>query len=203
MRTDVAKRITLLDPFERASRNFKRLFEISCAIKRLADPVFDVVANPQVVRVEALMHVHGYDTILFPRQGNNLIGLRHMKAHRLFRNDMRPALKRSEDDFSVQVIRRSDGHDIQIWKIPKDLQPGLLAKVSFGRVAGPFLEILLNQPRRFFGSSRHRSQLEPDRREVSAPMIQPHSPELRRDAGPLQVSVSPRVNVATEHPRAD
>src|SRR5207237_8616162 len=65
MRSHVTEGITLLDPFESAGRDFQRFLQVRQPIKRLTDPVFNIIADPEVVGVIALVHVHGYEKLFF------------------------------------------------------------------------------------------------------------------------------------------
>src|SRR3954470_21047405 len=49
MRANITERIALLRPLKRAGRYFQWLFQISSAIKRLANPLLNIITHSQVV----------------------------------------------------------------------------------------------------------------------------------------------------------
>ncbi|OQC24060.1 MAG: hypothetical protein BWX68_02451 [Verrucomicrobia bacterium ADurb.Bin063] len=199
MGADVAERVALLDPFERAGRDPQRLLQVGRAIERRAEALLDFLANARVVGVVAFVHVHRDDAVFPPGQRDDLIRLGDVQAHGFFGDDMDPGLQGGEDDLRVQRVGCGHGHDIQAGKGAQDLAPRLGAGEGPGRVARPALEVSPGAPGGCFGARRHRGQLEPDRGQVPRPAVQSHPPELRAEPGALQIRVGPRMHVAAKH----
>ena len=140
VRPDIRERIGLLDPLEGAGRDFQRLFENRPAVDRLADQMLDVVPDPHVVRVVPLVHVDADDPIRRLTGRDDPVGFVGEQAHRLLGDDVDAALERGEDHWCVQVVRRGDGHDVEIRMIPEDVDPRSLAVVLIRPVAGVAFE---------------------------------------------------------------
>ena len=110
-----------------------------------------------------------------------------------------PALSAARMTSACRWVRCGHGHDIQVGELAQDVQPWLGAGERLGRVAGPAFEILLRAPGGLLRARGHGDELELHGRQFARPLVQAHAPELRADAGALQVRVSPGVNVAAEH----
>src|SRR6266404_4107394 len=162
MRSDVAEGVALLDPFESAGRDFQRLLEVRESVKRLTDAVFYIVADPEVVRVIAFMHVHYNEALFFAGQLDNLIRLLNVQTQRLFSYHVGSILEGGQNNLGVQMVGRRYGYHIQFGKIAKQLLPRSLTRVCLGLMTSPSFEIL----RRAFGgllcSRGNGDQFKPD-----------------------------------------
>ena len=136
------------------------------------------------------------------RQLDDPVRLGDVQAHRLLGEDVDAGLERGENHLRVQRVGRGHGHDIEVGKVAQDVQPRLRAGKRLRRVAGPAFEVLPGAPGGLLRARGHRHQLEFDWRQIPRPAVQSHAPELRADAGALQIGIGPRVHVPAEHARA-
>ena len=189
----------MLDPFEGAGRDFQGLLQVRQPIKRLTDPVLNIIADSEVVGVKAFVHVHCNEPLLFGGQLDNFVRFLNIQAQRLFRYDVRAAIECGQNHFCVQMVGHRHGDHVQFGKVAKQLLPRSLAGVCLGLLTGPGFEILRRAVGGLFCSRGNGDQFELDLCQIASPPIQTHSAKLRSNASALQVSVSAQMNIAAEH----
>jgi len=111
VRPDVAERVALFSPFEGAGRDFKGLFEVSAAVKRLTNALAHIIAHAEMIRIIALVHIDGNDQATCSCGSNDLVSLVDRQTHRLFGDHMDVAFQSSQNNRSMQMIGRGDRHD--------------------------------------------------------------------------------------------